>query len=133
MDDLPQRTLEVFQKLDFEVQPTSFSHITSGGEMARLREYRSLPNGDSSRILRYFPEFFVLHHLAVPERGAFFVALAGNNVTLSKEAQDIYQKYFPRDLLIVGQNPENQLVARWLGSTGKSQPLDAVIRERLEI
>lgn len=132
MGDLPQRTLEALQKLDFEVQPTSFSDITAGGEMVRIREYRTLPDGDSGRILRYFPHFFVVHHSAVPERGTFFVTLAGNNMTLTKEAQDIYQRYFPKDLLIVGQSPEHNLIAMWMGYSNKPQPLDKVIHDRLE-
>lgn len=132
MDDLPQRTLEALQKLDSEVQPTSFSDITSRGEMAHLRHYHTLPDGDSGRILHCFPHFFVIHHSATPERGVFFVTLAGNTLTLPKETQDIYQQYFPKDLLIVGQSPKLHLVARWLGSTDKPQPLSEVIRNRLE-
>ena len=133
MDDLPQRTLEALQKLDFEVQPTSFSDITSRGEMAHLREYHNLPKGDAGRILRCFPHFFVIHRSATPERGTFFVTLAGSTMTLPKDIQDIYQQYFPKDLLIVGQSSERQLVAKWLGSTNKPQPLSEIIRNRLEI
>ena len=132
MDDLPQRTLKALQELDFEVQPTSFSDITSREEMARLREYRTLPAGDSGQILRCFPHFFVIHHSAAPEQGTFFVTLAGSTLTLPKETQDIYQQYFPKDLLIVGQSPKHHLVAKWLGSTDKPQPLGEVIRNRLE-
>jgi len=132
MDDLSRRTLEAFRKLGFEVQPTSFSAITSTGEMSRIREYCSLPNGDSVQILRYFPDFFVIHHSAVPERGIFFVTLASNNMVLTREAQDIYQRYFPKDLLIVGQSLEHSLVAVWIGSRDKPKPLDKVIHDRLE-
>jgi len=132
MDDLSQRILEAFRKLGFEVQPTSFSDITSAGEMSRIRKYRSLPNGDSVQILRYFPDFFVIHHSAVPERGIFFVTLASNNMALTREAQDIYLRYFPKDLLIVGQSPEHNLVAVWVGSGDKAKPLDKVIHDRLE-
>jgi len=133
MDDLRQRTLEALQKLDFEVQQTSFSDITSVGEMADLRKQGVLPDSDSGRILRCFPDFFVIHHSAEPKRGIFFVTLAGNAMTLTKEAQDIYQRYFPEDVLIVGQSPEHHLVAMWLGSVAEPQPLDEVIRARLEM
>jgi hypothetical protein len=132
MDDLSQRALEVLRNLSFEVQPTSFSDITSTGEMSRIREYNHLPDSDSAQILRYFPDFFLIHHSAPPERGIFFVTLARDDMTLTRKAQDIYQRYFPRDLLIVGQNPKHELVAVWVGSPDEPKPLDEVIHDRLE-
>jgi hypothetical protein len=133
MDDLSQRTLKALQGLNFDVQPTSFSDITSRGEMARLRECHTLPDGDAGQILRCFPHFFVIHHAAAPERGTFFVTLAGSTLDLPKETKDIYQRYFPKDLLIVGQSSKRHLVAKWLYSTNKPQPLSEVIRSRLEM
>ena len=133
MDDLSQRTVKSLKNVGFEVQPTSFSDITSTGEMSHIREYDELPSSDSAQILRYFPDFFAVHHSAPPERGIFFVALASDRMTLTKEAQDIYQRYFPRDLLIVGQNPRQELVAVWVGSRDAPKPLDQVIRDRLQI
>ena len=132
MDDLSQRTPEALRNLGFEVQPTSFSDITSAGEMSRIREYYDLPNSDSARILRYFPDFLVIHHSAPPGRGIFFVTLERNNMTLTREVQDVYQQYFPQDLLIVGENPKHELVARWVGSRDEPKPLDKVIHDRLE-
>ncbi len=132
MDDLSQRTLDALRKLGFTVQPTSFSDITSAGEMSRIREYRSLPDSDSVRILRHFPDFFVIHNSAQADRGMFFVALADSSSALTREAQDIYERYFPTDLLVVGQDTGHRLVAMWMDSDEKPKPLDKVIHDRLE-
>lgn len=132
MDDLSQRALEALTTLGFTLQPTSFSDITSEGEMSRIREYRSLPNSDSAKILLHFPQFFLIHHSAPPERGIFFVALADTGTALTREAEDIYERYFPADLLVVGQDTKHRLVAVWMGSHDKPRDLDKVIRDRLE-
>lgn len=130
MDDLSERTVGVFRDLGFEVQPTSFSDITSQGDIAQLREYKG-PDNDSLQILKGFPHFFLTHRSASPERGAFFVVLAGNSMNLPKESKEIYEKYFPKDLLIVGSEADRRLVGKWIGSSDAPKQLDEVIRRRL--
>ena len=132
MDDLSQRALEALRSLGFAVQPTSFSDITSEGDMSRIRDYPDLPGSDSLQILRYFPDLFVIHHSATAERGMFFVTLADSCTALTREAQAIYERYFPADLLVVGQDKEHRLVAVWMGSCEKPESLDKVIHDRLE-
>jgi len=132
MDDLSSRIADSLKSLGFAVQPTSFSHITSAGEMARIREHDRLPDCESARILRYFPDFFVVHRSAPPQRGVFFAAVARDHMCVTGEAGAIYRRYFPADLLIVGQNPDHELIAAWVDSGSEPETLETVIRDRLE-
>ena len=116
MNDSSGRVVDSLKTLGFAVQPTSFSDITSVGEMSRVRKHHSLPDCESARILRYFPDFFAVHHSAPPQRGVFFVAIARGDMSLDGEAEAIYKRYFPTDLLVVGEDPNHRLLATWVDS-----------------
>jgi hypothetical protein len=131
MDELSKRVVEAFRDLDYEVQATSFEDITSEGEIAGLREHLDILGGDSGKILQGFPTFFVLHRSACPDKGAFFVVLRDKGIPFAK-GNEVYKKYFPKDVLVVDLDPKMGLVAAWMDSTGVPKPLHEVIRQRVE-
>lgn len=105
----------VLNGLNFEVQKTSYDYLTSKEPLDYLHSIR-LPENDALNILRYFPDYFVMHKQLRPLSGAFFI-VEDKGLPLPPKAQEIYRKYFPNKIALVSKGKSNQYYAKWLHST----------------
>lgn len=130
MDKLIALIKSQLEQHEFAVQETSFEAITQSGEISYLRSIPKLPECDASKLLLMFPDLFVVskNRAITPDNGIFFVAVVKPGESLSKEACDIYQKYFPPKIAVISQTPSGSLLASWLQSIDAPQPLDTFLQ-----
>ncbi len=63
-----ERVTSALTKLGFEVQETSYAHLTENTSLKEL-DLAKLPEGDALRILKFFPDLFVMHRTISPASG----------------------------------------------------------------
>jgi hypothetical protein len=105
----------VFEALDFHCQPISFQLAIPDKDFRGIVE-QALPTSDLAKVLRYFPDLFVLHAKLPPKAGAFFVRVFNETIRLSPDELSCYQKYYPEKiLLLAGRNQKPLLLeGQWL-------------------
>lgn len=116
----------VLNGLNFEVQKTSYDYLTSKEPLDYLHGTK-LPENDALNILRYFPDYFVMHKQFRPLVGAFFI-VEDKGLPLPPKAQEMYRKYFPNRVALVSKGKSNQYHAKWLHSTSNPEPLELFVQ-----
>jgi len=117
--------------LGFEIQNTSFHHLTKDGEINYLRSL-DLPDNEAASIMKYFPDLFVMHREIDPKDGTLFVVLTEIDKNIPEKVQKIYRKFFPRKIMVVSGSKDN-LYARWFHGSGKKEPLVSFIRKEVGV
>jgi len=122
--------ISVLNSLGFEVQKTSYEYLTSKEPLDYLHSIK-LPENDALNILRYFPDYFVMHRQLRPLLGAFFI-VEDKGLPLPPKAQEMYRKYFPNKIALVSKGKSNHYFAKWLHSTTNPELLELFVQRLQE-
>lgn len=125
------QVVDIFVGLGFEIQNTSFNHLTKDGEISYLRSI-DLPDNEAASIIKYFPDLFVMHREINHKDGTLFVVLTDRDRSIPEKVQTIYKHFFPRKLMVVSRSKDN-LYARWFHGSGKPEPLLLFIRKEVGV
>ena len=121
--------ISVLNGLNFEVQKTSYDYLTSKEPLNYLRSTK-IPENDVLNILRYFPDYFVMHKQLRPLSGTFFI-IEDKGFPLPPKAQEIYRKYFPNRIALVSKE-SNRYYAKWLHRSSGPEALELFVQHLRE-
>ncbi len=131
MSNTDDKIIKAFQDIGFEVQCTSYDYLIKTTQLAYLCN-KELPSNEASKILKAFPNLFVVHRSANPEKAVFFVIT--DDKLLDKEIIKIYKKYYPPEILVVTEQ-KNNIVCKWLHDPSKDsfKPIKIFFEEHIGI
>jgi hypothetical protein len=117
-DELVPQFLEI---LEFQWQSVSFTDVFSDSALTEFIE-AAVDVSSPAKILRYFPDFFVLHPDLPPEAGALFITCVPTGWVLPKAQIECYQKHFPNRILMIARAAGRQgLVGEWFRANDWAQ------------
>ena len=119
----------VFERLGYHSEPVDFNKAIP---YVALRERLQGPfaGTDVSRVLRHLPDLFVMNHKMI--HGIFFVKTLAEQ-GLSDEARDTYEKYYPKDILLVTITVDDEvkrILCRWIDEEDKETSLINSLKAR---
>jgi len=118
--------IDFLNKNGFEVQKTSYRYLIESPELNYLKNIE-LPNIDSVKILKYFPDLFVIHKSAEPSKAPFFIVLVEGEI--SKDILNTYYNYFPKELAVMSIDNKNNVYAKWLLDESEPKPFKIFLSE----
>jgi hypothetical protein len=108
---------QVLQIMGFEVQPTDFHNLITDETLKRKLQ-AEFKDTDIGRILRFFPDYFVVHKTVAPNSGTFFAVILVDKQDISNDAASVYRTYFPeRTVLLHINSSKREIKAKWIGDS----------------
>ena len=132
MASIMRQVTSILDELGFAFQETSFEMIVSSGEIAILGKMKTLPDSVSLKILKNFPHLFVFHRTAPPKKGSFFIKISEAAEIAGNECDCVYEKYFPKAILMVRPTSSGGLVAHWLHQDNKPKEIRLFLKGILQ-
>lgn len=116
--------LEGCAKCGFYVSNFYFEHIVPEDNFRDII-IRNFNTTETAQILRFSPDFFVMHKKIEPEDGFFFVVCCPDPNNLDLKRITILQKYYPFDQIALvsdytSKKGETILSGQWLNELKKS-------------
>lgn len=129
MKNINEKLENELLNLGFEIQSTSFDNITQTDEMKFLRDV-SISSCDELKLLRCFPDYFIIHKISSPDHGVFFIKILDSNNSLNKNTEYIYETYFPDRIVLIIYD-DSEFKARWFHKDKSFQPIKNFFKKEI--
>ncbi len=136
INDFRSNVRQIFADYNFYVSNFYFEHIVQEDNFRDII-IKNFNTTEIAQILRYSPDFFVMHKKIEPEDGFFFVVCCPDQKNLGVKRFGILQKYYPFDQIALvstysSKKGETILSGQWLNELKKTSSNKYSLSEFIE-
>lgn len=136
INDFRSKVRRIFVDYNFYVSNFYFEHIIPEDNFRDII-IRNFNTTEIAQILRFSPDFFVMHKKVEPEDGFFFVVCCPGQKNLGAKRFGILQKYYPFDQIALvstytSKKGETILSGQWLNELKKTSSNKYPLSEFIE-